>query len=133
MSDPLSQLVQQRTALLRQFVQLGDFQPGSVVGITRRCGKPNCRCAEPNAPGHGPHMALTRKATGKTVTQSLSTPAAVRKAERETAEFRRFQSHSRDLVQVNQQVCRLRPVEEEELTAPEKKRPKPSSKKSPAK
>jgi hypothetical protein len=36
----------------------------------------------------------------------------VRKAEQEIAEFRNYQQLSRDLVDVSEQVCRLRPVAE---------------------
>jgi hypothetical protein len=56
----------------------------------------------------------------------------VRKAHQETAEFRHFRELSRELVEVSEQVCRLRPVEET-LTAQEKKRPKRSTRKSRAK
>jgi hypothetical protein len=128
--DPLAALVAERSALLRQVSELGDFQPGSISSATRRCGKPGCHCAKPNDPGHGPHFQLTQKIEGKTVSQSLPSPAAVRKAESEIAEFRRFQDLTGDLVGVNRKICRLRPVEQTEQTAQEKKRRNPSSKKS---
>lgn len=58
--------------------------------------------------------------------ETLSTPAALRKAQREVAEFRRFQALSRKLVEVNEAICRRRPVEEEEgLSAAGKKRRRP--------
>ncbi len=133
MPDPLSTLIDERSALLRQVSELGDFQPGSISSPTRKCGKPSCHCAKPNDPGHGPHSQLTQKIEGKTVTQSLPSPAAVRKAETEIAEYRKFQGLTEDLVDVNRKICRLRPVEQTEQTAQEKKRRKPSSKKSPAK
>ena len=82
---------------------------------------------------HGPSLRLTHKSQGKTVTEALSTPAAVRKAEREVAEFRKFQHLSQEFVEVNEQICRLRPVEEEAPTAQEKKRGKRSSRRSRAK
>jgi hypothetical protein len=44
---------------------------------------------------------LTYKWHGKTVTEALPTPAAVRKAEREIAEFRDYQRLGRELVEVN--------------------------------
>ncbi len=81
-------------------------------------------------PGHGPIMRLTYKRQGKTVTEALPTPAAVRKAEREIAEFRNYQQLGRELVDINEQICRLRPVEDT-LTPQEKKRPKRFSKRSP--
>jgi hypothetical protein len=57
----------------------------------------------------------------------------VRKAEREVAEFRNFQRLSQEFVEVNFRICRLRPVEEESLSAQEKKRPKQSVRRSRAK
>lgn len=133
MPDPLSAFVDDRSALLQQVSQLGDFQPGSITKATRRCGKPSCHCAKPNDPGHGPHSQLTQKIDGKTVTQNLPSLAAVRKAEGEIGEFRKFQALTGALIEVNRKICRLRPVEPTEQTAQEKKRPTPSSKKSRAK
>jgi len=98
----------------------------------RRCGKPGCHCAQANDPGHGPSLRITYKIRGKTVTEALPSNAAVRKAEREVAEFRRFQKLSEELVEVSGQICRQRPVEDT-LTPEEKKRPKPSSSRSRAK
>jgi len=105
---------------LKRFSQLGDFQPGSISNVTRRCGKPNCHCAKPSDPGHGPHRQLTQKMDGKTVTQTLSSPEAVRKAEKEIAEFRRFQKLSHELIEINQKICRLRTLTTQQLS-PEKK------------
>jgi hypothetical protein len=89
--------------------------------------------AKPNDPGHGPHFQLTQKVDGKTVTQNLPSPAAVRKAESEIAEFRRFQTLTGELVDVNRKICRLRPVEQAVQTAQEKKRRRQSNKKLPVK
>jgi hypothetical protein len=130
MNDPLTTLVDDRAALLRQIAELGDFQPGSITGAIRRCGKPECHCAKSGALGHGPHFQLTQKVDGKTATQNLPSLAAVRKAEGEIAEFRKFQTLTGGLVDVNRKICRLRPVDETEQTLLEKKRPKRFSKKS---
>jgi hypothetical protein len=132
MSDPLPVLVDDRSTLLRQIAELGDFQPGSITSATRRSGSPACHCAKPNDPGHGPHSQLTQKVDGKTVTQNLPSLEAVRKAENEIAEFRKFQTLTGELVDVNRKICRLRPVEQTEQTAQEKKRRRQSKKKSPA-
>jgi len=118
-----------RSELLRALGELKDMRRGSVVGATFRCRKPNCHCSRPGDAGHGPIMRLTHKVHGKTVTEALPTPAAVRKAEQEIAEFRRFQQLGHELVEVNEQICRLRPVGET-LTPEEKKRPKRSAGKS---
>src|ERR1017187_7323381 len=100
MPDPLPPLVDDRSTLLRQIAELGDFQPGSITSATRRCGSSACHCAKPNDPGHGPHFQLTQKVDGKTVTQNLPSLVAVRKAESEIAEFRKFQTLTGELVDV---------------------------------
>src|SRR5215468_1564078 len=133
MQQSLAELEQQRSRVVAQLSQLGDLRPGSVTGIVRRCGKPSCHCAQPGDPGHGPTLRLTYKVQGKTISEALPTPASVRKAEREIAEFRKFQELSRSFLDVNEKICRLRPVEEQPLSAQEKKRRKPSNKKSHAK
>jgi hypothetical protein len=132
MPQSLSDLEQRRSALLSQLSQLGDLRPGSVTGMVRRCGKPTCHCAQPDDPGHGPTLRLTYKLQGKTISEALPTPAAVRKAEHEIAEFRKFQELSRSFLEVNEKICRLRPLEET-LTPQEKKRRTPSKARSRAK
>src|SRR3984893_6378518 len=133
MPDPLSAVVDDRSTLLKQISELGDFQPGSITSASRSCGSPSCHCAKPNDPGHGPHFQLTQKIEDKTVTQNLPSPAAVSKVKSEIAEFRRFQILTGELVDVNRKICRLRPVEQTAQTAQEKKRRRPSNKKLPAK
>src|ERR1700733_2505293 len=120
---PLSllDLAQRREVIAQQMTQLGDLRPGSVTGTSGRCGKPGCRCHQPGEPPHGPNFRLTYKVEGKTLSDSLPTPAAIRKAKREVAEFRKFQELSREFVETNTAICRLRPVEEEPATEQGKK------------
>lgn len=127
MSDSLPELLDSRNHLLQELSQLGDFQPGSISSVHRRCGKPNCHCARPNDPGHGPHRRLTQKIAGKTVTQTLSSSTAVQKAEKEIAEFRRLQTLVQQLIEINLKICQLRPMAVEQSIAVKKKRRKRSS------
>ena len=129
MPDSLAALEQQRSGILSQVLALGDFRSGSITAIQGRCGKPNCHCHQPGQPGHGPTFRLTRKLKGRTVSESFSSAAELRKAQREVAAFHRFRQLSQELLDINENICRLRPVEET-LTPQEKKRPKPSSRKS---
>jgi hypothetical protein len=134
MTETLPRLENQRGQVVQEIARLGDFRRGSITSITGRCGKANCRCHQPGHPGHGPNFRLTRKVRGKTVSETFSSPAALRKAQREVAEFHKFQALSQALVEVNERICQLRPVEgEEELSEQEKKRQKRSSKRSRAK
>lgn len=129
MQDSLPELEQERRQLVRVFAELGDLRPGSITGIVRRCGKPTCHCAQTDDPGHGPNLRLTYKAQGKTISEALPTPVAVRKAEQEIAEFRKFQQLSHAFIAVNEQICRLRPAQDT-LTPQEKKRLRRSNRKS---
>jgi len=90
-SESLTALEQQRTAILQEMVQLPDFRSGSITTTSGPCGKTNCRCRQPNQPGqHGPNFRLTRKVNGKTVTETFATPAEFRKAQSEVEAFHRF-------------------------------------------
>jgi Family of unknown function (DUF6788) len=120
---------QQRSSILTQILELGDFRSGSITAIRGRCGKPNCHCHQPNQPGHGPNYRLTRKVNGKTVSESFSSAAELRKAQREVEAFHRFRQLSQELLEVNERICRTRPVADA-LSLEEKKRPKRFAKKS---
>ena len=130
MPQSVTDLEQQRSELVTQLARLGDLRPGSVTGIVRRCGKPTCHCAQPDDPGHGPTLRLTYKVQGKSISEALPTSAAVRKAEHEIAEFRKYQELSRAFVKISERICRLRPVEETPPSTQGKKRPKRSTRKS---
>jgi hypothetical protein len=69
MSIRLSELEAQRQRLKQQLSGLGDLRPGSLVERYRKCGKPNCHCAQPGDPGHGPSWSLTHDVKGKTATR----------------------------------------------------------------
>jgi hypothetical protein len=130
--DSLASLEQKRSGILTQIQRLGDFRSGSITSIQGRCGKPNCRCHQPNQPGHGPNFRLTRKVNGKTVSESFSSAVELRKAQREVEAFHRFRQLSQELLEVNEKICRARPAEDT-LSPQEKKRPRRSARKSRAK
>lgn len=132
MADSLADLEQQRFGILTQILQLGDFRSGSITAIRGRCGKPNCHCHQPNQPGHGPNFRLTRKVNRKTVSESFTSGAELRKAQREVESFHRFRQLSQQLLEVNEKICRARPIEQT-LSPQEKKQPKRSTRKSHAK
>jgi len=132
MPDSLLDLEKRRSQVLAEISALGDFRRGSISATGGRCGTPNCHCHKPDDPGHGPNLRLTYKVEGKTVTESFPSPAAQRKAEREIAAFRHYRELSQTLIATNENICRVRPVEDT-LTPQEKKRQKRSSRKSPGK
>jgi hypothetical protein len=133
MTHSLADFEQRRQAIAQQVAQLGDLRAGSITSTSGRCGKPGCRCHQPGQPVHGPNLRLTYKVDGRTVSESLPTPAAIHKAEREVAEFRKFQQLTREFVETNAEICQLRPIEDEPQTDQEKKRQRRSARKSRAK
>jgi hypothetical protein len=133
MADSLNDLEGRRADVQAQIAQLGDMRSGSITATGGRCGYANCHCHSAGDQGHGPYYRLTRKVDGKTVTETFSSLAGLAKAQREVAEYQRFHELSGQLLEVNEQICRLRPVEEDTLGAQEKKRRKRSAARSRAK
>lgn len=111
MPDSLPALEAQRSQILHQIGSLGDLRPGSISAVVRRCGKPTCHCAKPNDPGHDPQLRLTRKVDGKTVAESFASPTAFHKAQAEIHEYQRLQKLCAELVDINERICRLRPLQ----------------------
>ena len=131
MPDVLPDLESRRSQIVQQLARLGDLRSGSISNTSGRCGKPNCHCHQPDQPLHGPNSRLTYKQQGKTITESLPTPASQKKAEREIAEFRRLEQLVREFVEVNAKICRIRPVEQGQPRPQEKKRRRRSANKPP--
>lgn len=123
MSDPELQLEKKRAELLKRMGSVGDLRRGSITATSGKCGKPTCHCAKPESAGHGPNFRLTRKLQGKTVTETFASPAALRKAQREVAEFHHFQDLCEQVVEVSEQLCAARPMESS-LSPQKKKRRK---------
>ena len=129
MPDSLANLESRRAEIVQQFAGLGDLRSGSISNTSGRCGKPNCRCHQPGQPVHGPNPRLTYKVQGRTVTESLPSAASQKKAEREIAEFRRFEQLVREFIKINSKICRARPPEEASIQSQEKKRRRQLAKK----
>jgi hypothetical protein len=132
MPESLATLESQRSTIQAQILELGDFRSGCITAIHGRCGKPNCHCHQPNQPGHGPNFRLTRKVNGKTISESFSSALELRKAQHEVAAFHRFRQLCQELLEINEKICRARPVAEI-LSPEEKKRQTRSARKSRAK
>jgi hypothetical protein len=108
--DELAELERRRGELYAELGQLGDFRRGSLNEAFRKCGKPNCACAAPDHPGHGPQWNLTRKAEGRTRTVHLRPGPELDKARREVAEYERFKDLAAQVTEVNEAICAARPV-----------------------
>ena len=109
MSVPLdpSPLAARRNDLRRKLASIGDLRPGSLVKNYRRCGKPNCFCADKQQRGHGPYWLLTWSVQGKT--RSRSIPASqVEATQAQIAECQRLRRLVADLIAVSDDLCQSR-------------------------
>ena len=111
MSEPsLPELMAERDRLFAQLSMVGDFRRGSVSENWRRCGKPNCACAAPEHPGHGPRFLWTRSAgRRKTVARQLAA-GEVGKVRREIARHAEFATTVAQIIEVNEKICEARPA-----------------------
>ena len=108
--DELAELERRRTELYRELGQVGDFRRGSLNEVRRRCGKPNCACAAPDHPGHGPQYNLTRTVEGRTRARHLRPGPELEKVRREVGEYERFRDLVGQVTQVNEAICEARPA-----------------------
>ena len=106
----LAWLERRRAELFALMSQAGDFRRGALNAVWRKCGKPNCACAQPGHRGHGPQWNLTRRAGGKTVNVHLRPGPELEKAQREVAEHQRFAALVEEVTQVSEAICAARPA-----------------------
>ena len=107
MSEPsLRELEELR--LYAQLAATGDFRRGSVTENYRRCGKPNCACAQPGHPGMGRGL-WTRSVAGRTRGRQLA-PGEMEKVRRELAGYQQFAALTEQIVEVNEAICEARPA-----------------------
>lgn len=112
MTEPsLEELETRRRGLYERLAQVGDFRRGSVSENYRRCGKPNCACARPEHPGHGPRYLWTRTVAGRGSRGRQLDRAEVDKVRAELASHHRFAELSEQIVEVNEAICEARPPE----------------------
>ena len=125
--NPLQQQEERRDALLDAIRTLGDMRRGTLLERYIPCGKKGCHCTQPGSQGHGPKFSLTSKIEGKTKTEYIPDDQVERVRE-QLATHQRFITLCRELVEINEEICRLRI--EEKADASKKNSREPSRKKS---
>ena len=106
----LAWLERRRAELFGLISQVGDFRRGALNAVWRKCGKPNCQCAQPGHRGHGPQYNLTRRIGGKTVNVHLKPGPELEKVRAEVAEHQRFAVLVEEVSQVSEAICAARPA-----------------------
>jgi hypothetical protein len=103
-------LESRRKQIYRNLEALGDFRRGTISVNYRKCGKSNCACAQKDHPGHGPQYLWNARVEGKTKARNLPLGPELEKVEQEVKRYREFDRLCQELVEVNDQICQLRPI-----------------------
>jgi hypothetical protein len=111
MAAELARLQAKRVRLYQALSETDDFRRGSLGATYRRCGKPNCACAKPGHPGHGPRYLLTTKVEGKTCAREVPPGPGLERVKAEVANHQKFRGLVREIVEVNEQICNLKAAE----------------------
>jgi len=122
MTTTLKALREKRALITARLAQIDDLRPGFLTARFRKCGKPNCHCAQKDSRGHGPSYSLTHRFGGKTVTQVIPQGPAVERAKAQIAEYRRFRNLVRELIAVSEQICSAQLRDPEAIPATEAKK-----------
>jgi hypothetical protein len=85
------QSIQERIQQIKaELAALGEMRPGSLSKQYNVCGKPNCRCKDPQNPQrHGPYYQLSWVHRGKSTTQFIRRPF-VRQVRAQIATYNTF-------------------------------------------
>ena len=110
MDPSLPELEAERERLYAQLSSVGDFRRGSVTENYRRCGKPNCACAQPDHPGHGPRFLWTRTVRGRKTRGRQLAAGEVAKVRRELEAYQEFAALTEQIAQVSEAICEARPA-----------------------
>ena len=102
----IEQLESQRDELRVKLASVGDFRPGSLSSHYRKCGKPNCHCAQPGNSGHD-GWQLTSIIDSTPRCRSIP-KHALETTRCQIAEHARFLDLIKQYTKLNEQLCDLR-------------------------
>jgi hypothetical protein len=107
---PLSiQQIEQRIQRIKtELAGIGDMRPGSLSKQYNVCGKPGCRCKDPENPQrHGPYHQLSWVHRGKSTTQFIRRPF-VSQVKTELASYKTFRRLTDQWVELALDAAKLK-------------------------
>ena len=91
-----------------QLQTLGPMRPGSVSRQFRVCGRPNCRCVDPNHPRlHGPYYQVNYMYAGKKGAYYVQ-PDDLRNVRVELANYKKFRRLTTQWVGLTVKIARTK-------------------------
>jgi hypothetical protein len=102
----LKRLEFKRAEIFKQIQALGDMRRGTLTERYLACGKAGCHCTQAGSQGHGPKYSLTWKEEGTTHTEYIPSKDVLQ-VKAQLQNHLRFRQLSKELVAVNEEICRL--------------------------
>jgi hypothetical protein len=100
----LPELEARRDWLYAQLSAVGTSGGGPVTENWRKCGKPNCACAAPDHPGHGPRFLWTRSQGRRKRAGRQLAAGEVEKVRGEIARHAEFTATVEQIIGVNEAI-----------------------------
>lgn len=103
-----SELEELRDLVVDRIGQVPQFRRGSLQVGYRKCGRKNCRCAQPGERGHGPRGLWTRTAKGKGGSRGQYIPLEhVDQVREELENYAQFADLVEDYIEINEELCKV--------------------------
>src|ERR1700680_3950090 len=107
MSEPTtSSLRRRRRQLLRKLPPLDAVLRGSLIERYKRCGNPNCKCAD--GPGHGPKFYLSVSYPGRSPQMDYVPQADQPEISERVANYHRVREILEQICEINRELLRRR-------------------------
>ena len=107
MSEPTtSALRRRRGQLLRKLPPLDAILRGSLVERYKRCGNPNCKCAD--GPGHGPKYYLSVSYPGRSPQMDYVPQADYAQVRARVANYAQVREILEEISEINHELLRRR-------------------------
>lgn len=107
MTEPTTaDLKRRRRQLLRQLPSLDSVLRGSLIERYKRCGNPNCHCA--NGPGHGPKYYLSVSYPGSSPRMDYVPQAEYEQVSQSLTNYKQIRDVLEQISEINHELLRRR-------------------------
>jgi hypothetical protein len=94
-----------------QLSELGEMRPGSISEQYNVCGRPNCKCKDPEQPKkHGPYYQLSYSHQGRSTTEFIK-KELVSEVRQQLDNYRTFKRLTKEWVDLPVKIARQRKKE----------------------
>ena len=107
-NEKIKQLQNRIAEIRAELTQLGELRPGSISKQYNVCGKPNCRCKDPDNPRkHGPYFQLSYTWRGRSTSQFVQ-EERLEEVQEQLRNYKIFRKLTQEWVDVSIEIEKLR-------------------------